>query len=46
MPPNYGRPLTRWGPVRYQLVRVLARSLEQLGARLDSWSWSWGSHGD
>jgi hypothetical protein len=32
----------RFGPYHRQAVRWLGRALEQLGQRLDSWSWGWG----
>lgn len=38
MTQTYGsRP--RFGPYWRQAVRFVGRSLEQLGSRLDSWSW-------
>jgi len=39
-PSNYG-PRWRFGPYHRQAVRLIGRTLEQLGARLDSWSWGW-----
>jgi hypothetical protein len=31
----------RFGPYTRQAVRFVGRSLEQLGVRLDTWSWGW-----
>jgi hypothetical protein len=38
---SYGR-RERFGPYYRQAVRFVGRTLERLGAWLDSWSWGWG----
>jgi hypothetical protein len=38
--PTYGR-RERFGPYHRQAARLVGRTLERLGAWLDSWSWGW-----